>query len=358
MVVLVVRWAQISYPQGRLLFPAVTALATLLAIGWSNLWPQRAAAWGGLALACLLLPVALVAPWRWIGPAYRPPALLAADTPLPNPVNVRFADQLLLRGYTWSPTELRPGGLFDLTLFWAALRPADADYSVFVHLVDERAIIQAQRDSYPAGGSWPTREWPQQLIVPDRHRIQLPAVLPAPAELQVEVGLYDFASGRRLSPSGATNQAADAFVLGRVPILPAAADERPQLRVNFGDEIALVDYRFDRWQVRAGEDLAITLYWEALTKPSHDLVVFVHLLLPPDAVWAQRDAVPQDGARPTSGWQAGETIKDRYVIAVPATAPEGLYTVEIGFYEPESGERLKVGLSDAGYRLGQVRVVK
>ncbi|HMN28372.1 MAG TPA: DUF2142 domain-containing protein, partial [Caldilineaceae bacterium] len=253
MVVLVVRWAQISYPQGRLLFPAVTVLATLLACGWVKLWPRRASGWAGLLLACLLAPVALVAPWRWIGPAYRPPALLAADTALPNPVAVRFADQVALRGYSWSPTALRPGGLFDLTLYWSALRPLEADYSVFVHLVDDHTIIQAQRDSSPAGGNWPTRGWRPELIVPDQHR--MPAVLPAPATFQVEVGLYDFASGQRLQPSGAGDQRGDAVVLGQLPVLPAGADERQPLRVNFGDEIALIDYTFDRWQVHAGDEL-------------------------------------------------------------------------------------------------------
>jgi hypothetical protein len=75
-------------------------------------------------------------------------------------------------------------------------------------------------------------------------------------------------------------------------------------------------------------------------------------------VWAQKDEQPQDGNAPTSTWRRGQQIEDRFVIDLPAEMPPGLYTVEIGLYDPDSGERLKVNLSDAGVVLGQVRVVK
>jgi hypothetical protein len=357
LLVLVVRWAQISYPQGRLLFPAAPAIATVLAVGWSTLWSRRRG-WGVVMLVLLLTPPALAAPWRWIAPAYRPPVTLAADAALPNPVAIHFADQLALRGYSWAPDEVRPGGMLDLTLYWTALLPPAADYSVFVHLVDEYGIVQAQRDSYPAGGSLPTGDWTVGNLIADRHRVAVPAVLPAPTNLRIEVGLYDYASGQRLSPSETTAGVADAYVVGHIPVVPAPAGERLPLAINFGNEIELVDFAFDRWLVPAGEELTVTLQWAALQPPQHDYVVFVHLLLPPDAVWAQRDAMPQDGDRPTAGWQRGEVVADRYVIAVPAEAPAGLYQIEIGLYDPASGARLKVGLSDAGVRLGQVRVTR
>jgi hypothetical protein len=223
--------------------------------------------------------------------------------------------------------------------------------------VDEYGITQAQRDSYPAGGTLPTSEWQPGRLAWDHHRIALPAVLPAPTQLRIDVGLYDINTGQRLSPITPNSPAIDAYALGTASVLPAATDDAQPLFINFGGQLALVDYGFDRWLVRAGEPITVTLHWQALTKPAKDYVVFVHLLLPPDAVWAQRDDTPQNGARPTSGWQQGERIEDRYTLDVPAEAPAGLYAVEIGLYDPASGERLKVELSDAGIRLGQVRVV-
>lgn len=357
MVLLVVRWAQISYPQGRLLFPASSAVAVILAAGLSNWLPARRQWIGVPLLAALLVPAALIAPWRWIAPAYQSPPLLPVERSLPNPGDASFAGEVVLRGVQWKPDELHAGDLLELELFWQALRPLATDYSVFVHLFDENGIVQAQRDSYPAGGSLPTSEWPANALVPDRHQLRLPAVLPAPTRLRIEVGLYDFATGRRLPIRTGMDSPTAAITVGSVTVLPVPPGREQPIHINFDDQIALVGYHFDRWLVPAGETLTVTLHWEALTQPQRDYVVFVHLLLPPDAVWAQRDAMPQEGARPTSMWVRGERIEDRYPLVVPSTAPPGLYAVEVGLYDPETGARLMVGLSDAGVRLGQVRVV-
>jgi 4-amino-4-deoxy-L-arabinose transferase-like glycosyltransferase len=357
LVALVVRWAQISYPQGRLLFPAISAAATILAVGLSNWLPARWQWIGAPVLAGLLLPAALIAPWRWIAPAYRPPQLLPAASSLPNPIDASFAGEVALRGVQWRPDELHPGALVEVELYWQALRAPAANYSVFVHLVDENGIVQAQRDSYPAGGLLPTSEWPAGALSPDRHQLRLPAVLPAPTRLRIEVGLYDFATGRRLPIDAGDGRPTDAIAVGSLTVLPVPPGGEQPIHVNFDDQIALVGYHFDRWLVTAGETLTVTLQWETLAAPRRDYKVFVHLLLPPDAVWAQRDAMPQDGARPTSTWVRGERFEDRYSLVVPPTAPPGLYRVEIGLYDPETGARLMVELSDAGVPLGQVRVL-
>lgn len=350
---LVVRWAQISYPQGRLLFPAVSALATLLAAGLCQWSPKGREGWVAATVAAILLPVAVMAPWRWIGPAYAAPASLAALPTTVDEIAAHFGESIALRGVHWAPDSVQPGQTLTLELYWQAEQPVAADYSVFVHLVDEHEIVQAQRDSYPAGGALPTGDWRPGEIAPDRHKVTLPAALPAPGQLRIDVGLYDHQTGMRLQ----TANGGDKVTLGYVAVTPGDADAALP-RINFGDQIALIGYTFDRWQVRAGNELTVTLHWEALATPAHDYVVFVHLLLPPDAVWAQRDTMPQGGAAPTSGWVRGQTLTDQVVLSVPANAPAGLYGVEIGLYHPETGERLKVGLSDAGVRLGQVRVVE
>jgi hypothetical protein len=130
----------------------------------------------------------------------------------------------------------------------------------------------------------------------------------------------------------------------------------PTVFVNFADQLALVDYSWEPWLLRAGNELSVTLVWQALRPLTTDYTVFVHLLLLPDAVWAQSDAQPQSGASPTSTWRPGEKVVDRYTLRLPPQAPSGLYTVEIGVYDSATGDRLKVNLSDAGVRLGQLRV--
>jgi hypothetical protein len=245
-VLLLVRWAQISYPQGRLLFPAIGAVATLVGSGLCCLFPPRRQPWLLVPLALWLIPLAVMAPVRWIQPAYAPPALLADTSEPPNSSSLRFDDTVALRGFAWEPAEVQPGAPLTVTLFWQALAPVPDDYSVFVHLVDENGIVQAQRDSYPAAGTLPTSGWPVGPIVPDRHRLTLPAVLPAPTRLRVDVGLYEFATGRRLQVRGDADLPQDAAQLGSVTVTPAASGETGAIYITFGDQIALVGYDFDR----------------------------------------------------------------------------------------------------------------
>ena len=69
--------------------------------------------------------------------------------------------------------------------------------------------------------------------------------------------------------------------------------------------------------------------------------VFVHVLDPAgERVVAQRDAEPQDGRAPTTGWLLGEVIDDEYALSLPAGLTAAEYPIEIGVYDPRSGERL------------------
>lgn len=348
---LVLRWAQISYPQGRLLFPAVSSVALLLTFGWAQWIPPRWQAGLTTVLAVGLLPLALIAPWAWIAPVYQPPSTLPASPT--SELLASFGEQIQLLEASWTADTLHPGDEVTFAFDWQTSVPLTTNYSVFVHLVDELEIVQAQRDSYPAAGAWPTSNWPLGQRIRDQHRLVLPQRLPTPMRLRIDVGLYDFATGQRLlNVDGQL-----AATLGYLTVTPAE-DEPPPVAINFGDQLALVDYEFDRRLLAPSESLTVTLTWEALRKPALDYVVFVHLVLPPDAVWAQRDAMPLDGTLPTSTWQVGQRVVDRYTLTVPPEAPLGLYTIQIGIYDPDTGERLKVNLEDAGVPLGQVRVAE
>ena len=76
-----------------------------------------------------------------------------------------------------------------------------------------------------------------------------------------------------------------------------------------------------------------------------DYVVFVHLMLPPDAVWAQHDRQPQDGAA-HSTWQVGQVVQDDYTLTVPEDAPPGIYDIAVGIYDKDSLSGWAVNASD------------
>ena len=68
-------------------------------------------------------------------------------------------------------------------------------------------------------------------------------------------------------------------------------------------------------------------------------LVFTHLHDAVEGVRGQRDSVPVRGDRPTTGWAAGEVIVDPYEMPVNADAPPGAYRIEIGMYDPATGDR-------------------
>jgi hypothetical protein len=62
---------------------------------------------------------------------------------------------------------------------------------------------------------------------------------------------------------------------------------------------------------------------------------------------AQQDSPPLQGNLPTSLWSPGITVEDRYQIALPLHQSPGEYTVKIGLYQLDTGERL-MPFSSAG----------
>jgi hypothetical protein len=369
-----VRWAQINYPQGRLLFPAIAAAMPLLAVGLLAWWPvawRRAVALitgGGLAL------LAAAIPFLWIAPVYEPPPLLP---PTAQPADTFWADihlgeHIELVGWDVPDSFIQaaPGDVFDITLYWRTDTLLPNDYSVFVHLVDELGIVQMQDDSHPALGSRPTSRWlPGQVIV-DHHRLRVPAGL-ASGRITLQVGMYDYASGERLPFTFVSKENgerfaiegfADLFALSSFEVEPQrSADGIPNpTHINFGGEIALIGYDIKWRTVRPQETLPVTFWWEALGPVERDYVAFVHLVLPPDAVWAQLDrmpyAAPQNQLAPTSTWQAGAVIEDTFMVDIPPETPPGIYDVAIGWYDKDTFERLPVNFDDADIIIGRVRV--
>ena len=349
--VAVVRWAQISYAQGRLVFPALAALATLLAGGLLLLAPvrwQRGAAW---TLALLLMGIAATAPFVWLLPAYPPPPLVTDDSQLSGAPLAHFDAGLTLLGATLSRAEAHAGDSIDVTLYWRAEQEIAADYSVFVHAVDVDGIVQAQHDSHPGLGAYPTREWRVGEIIADRHQVTAPPGAPAPSALRIVAGLYTAATGQRLA-----SDLGEAVTLGEVLVLSDADALPGATHINFDDKLALVGFQLDRRVLAPGETVAVTLWWEGLAPMAQDYVVFVHLLLPPDTVWAQQDQMPQAGAARTSTWQVGDRIADTHSLTLPPETPAGVYRIEVGVYDKDTFARLPVAFSDQGVVLAQVRV--
>lgn len=117
--------------------------------------------------------------------------------------HANFADQVVLTGYEAAGPRLDPlllaynppdtgldKSLLMVRLMWQPIRPADRDYTLFVHLVDETGAIVAQHDGPPLGGRYPTSVWQRGEALLDAVRLTLPPDLPA-GRYRLLVGLYD-----------------------------------------------------------------------------------------------------------------------------------------------------------------------
>lgn len=92
---------------------------------------------------------------------------------------------------------------------------------------------------------------------------------------------------------------------------------------------------------RPEQQLELTLYWQALQRPAEPYTVFVHLVDSNGQIQAQQDAMPLQNSLPTTCWQAGEWLVDRYQLDV-GNVPAGVYTLEMGLYYLPTLNRLPI----------------
>ncbi|MEM8534520.1 MAG: glycosyltransferase family 39 protein, partial [Chloroflexota bacterium] len=192
--------------QGRLFFPALPAIAIILACGLAAFKDEQN--WWSLPNVGLLsilpigmLLVALWLPFGVIRPAYQfytLPESVALER-LGTPTYGRFGKPgelgAELRGWRLDG-EIRPGAMVELTLMWHALARQNRDWTVFVHLVDEQDRIVAENNRPPLDGVFPMTQWVAGDWIEDPHPLIIPEDLP-PGRYILRVGLFDQNTGRR-----------------------------------------------------------------------------------------------------------------------------------------------------------------
>lgn len=197
--------------QGRMLFPAVSAIGFMLAAGLlsivrggerqelagtkqaeSGMRRRRAvlhaACCIGLTTLAIFMPLGVIKPaYTWVAMAPR-----EAQAQLGVPAYSRFAASweqgVALRGWRLDGPAA-PGAALPLTLTWNSLEPVPRPWTVFVHLVAEDETIVAQSNTQPRDGALPFPLWTPGDWVADTHTLELPADLPHGA-YRLRVGLF------------------------------------------------------------------------------------------------------------------------------------------------------------------------
>lgn len=95
----------------------------------------------------------------------------------------------------------REGDAVFARLYWQADAPAQADYTVFLHVLGADGARVGQGDRPPLSGDYPTSAWLPGQAIPDEATIPLEAGAEGP--LTLAVGLYDPATVTRLEARAA-----------------------------------------------------------------------------------------------------------------------------------------------------------
>jgi hypothetical protein len=152
--------------------------------------------------------------------------------------------------------------------------------------------------------------------------------------------IYPSAETRPITPEAASLMGTAALV-EVPPGTPFPAPPHPgSARFDLG--IRLLGYEWSGPEVRPGESVFLTLYWEAEADLDADLTAFLHVGtgLGDSRHIAQRDGPPCQGLYPTSLWRAGDVIPDGFAVTIPPDAAPGEYPLAVGWYRYPSLERL------------------
>jgi len=100
--------------------------------------------------------------------------------------------------------------------------------------------------------------------------------------------------------------------------------------------VALRSYSVTPQPVPSGEILHLTLRWRADEQPRENYKVALRLVDSEGHVYVSVDRPPVDGFTPTSRWQPGEVVEDRYGLLLPPGTPPGAYRLQVKLYEEQS----------------------
>lgn len=251
----------------------------------------------------------------------------------PLTVTIGAPPRLLLTGYDALPQEAKPGDTFTLTSYWQALQDAPAAPAIQLELIDRASGAVVQSRALALGGDYPAPRWTAGQYVADRSDVTLNRDLPS--------GVYAVQLAIDGNPPVQRVELGNVVVAGRPRQFEPPAVAQPAA-VRFGDEMQLVGYTVS--PAAAGEPLVVTLCWQALAEMDTSYVTFVHLLDAEGRLVSQNDAIPGQGAYPTTGWLPGEYICSDHVLPLDAGLPAGTYTVSTGVYDPLFEQRLPAAL--------------
>jgi 4-amino-4-deoxy-L-arabinose transferase-like glycosyltransferase len=298
---------------------------------------------GGDGLTYATLPVE-------IGLPDRPPAL--DDLRIAHPLERDITSQLRLLGYDLEHWAAVSGDRIPVRLAWKALGKIGQDYRLHLSLRGAGGITRAGREFGLVATGYETTRLPPGAVFQEWYDVPV-GEHRTTGEVTSVLNLVD-ADGRSVLTQPL--EVADVWVQSKEPsfVEPPGIDEQGSF--DLGGGISLIRYDLEPKDGRPGDTLEVTLYWRANAEIDRCYKVFVHLYNEEGSLVGQRDQIPGLGIRPTTSWEPGEVVADRYHVEIGAGVASGVYAVAVGMYDAETGERVSA-FGPNGERLSQDRIL-
>lgn len=264
---------------------------------------------------------------------------IQADWPRP-PAEAAFTNGVTLQKMALADTAVRPGHNLPLTLFWqinSNTTLTNLQYELSV-IAPDGTILRRQSDR--PGARWLTEWQPGQLLREPTSLYFPPETVPGTYHLEMQLRADgEVVAGRPFWwPFSQETVRLGTIEVTPWPMATALPENTTLVEAQFGSHIQLHSY--DLSVDPAAVEL--TLYWQANSVPETGWFVFVHLVDASGEIVVQRDFVPAEGLRPTTGWRPNEVIEDVHHLPLPPDLPPGLYTIRVGLFEPDSFARPSV----------------
>ncbi len=268
--------------------------------------------------------------------------------------DVLLGDQIRLLSHALSAQEIEPGGVLQLQLRWRAESTPDANYTVFVQMLDARDQVIAQRDAPPANGELPTLQWVAGEQVVDNHGLLIPYGAP-PGDYRLIVGLYNLDTGARLAAGAQDFVSLGTLRVGRAvmpPLLDAFTMQNAK-SFNLGEITLLGHDRYKRGfafnpdePLHANDLLHLTLYWQANVQPTAAWWFTARLVAGADTEVAAVSGPLVSDLYPTLNWQQDEIVRGEHDMLIPDYVKPGRYQLQLFLHtgNPQDGvDRINLG---------------
>ncbi len=290
------------------------------------------------------------------------------DATISYPTVIQFGDGLRLLGFDL----VREQNMTSLALYWQALIPLERDYRIYPFFYDEAGRIIEDTTLRPMTtaiwyptGKWQPGEtvWMQTLPwdVGDDFNVGLGVIDEEDWQIQegrltaevvtstLRLALFDQNTTVQLA------QIRDGEIVTARRLFASPPLPHP-LYANLGNQVDLLGYGLRPESLSPGDTIYLTLYWRATGDIDMDYTVFTHMIDGEENILAQHDSQPEDGNYPTSQWLEGEIVRDEHALQAGTGLRPRDYTLVVGMYDLESGDRL-LAYDQDGLLMPQRRIV-